>query len=188
MIKDIVDLNIENEKYLKQTADILLTCFESSWSTIEESIEEVKESIGGQRLSRIAVDYQDNVIGWIGGIAKYDGNVWELHPLVVSKDWQNKGIGKLLVEDFEKQVVKNGGITILLGADDENNSTTLGGVDIYSDLLNNILNIKNLKKHPYEFYQKMGYTIVGVIPDANGFGKPDILMAKRVGKYISEGK
>jgi hypothetical protein len=26
----------------------------------------------------------------------------------------------------------------------------------------------------------MGYTIVGVIPDANGLGKPDILMAKRI--------
>lgn len=34
--------------------------------------------------------------------------------------------------------------------------------------------------HPYEFYQKLGYSIVGVLPDANGFEKPDIFMAKRV--------
>lgn len=34
---------------------------------------------------------------------------------------------------------------------------------------------------PYEFYQKLGYAIIGVVPDANGLGKPDILMAKRVG-------
>jgi aminoglycoside 6'-N-acetyltransferase I len=33
-----------------------------------------------------------------------------------------------------------------------------------------------------KFYQKLGYVIVGVIPDANGPGKPDIMMAKRVGK------
>lgn len=184
MIKDIIDLNIENEKHLKQTAELLLTCFENSWNTIEDAIGEVKESIDGQRLSRIAVDKENNVIGWIGGISKYDGNVWELHPLVVRKDCQNKGVGKLLVNDFEKQVVKKGGITILLGTDDENNLTTLGGIDIYSDLFNNIKSIRNLNKHPYEFYQKMGYTIVGVIPDANGFGRPDILMAKRVGKCI----
>jgi aminoglycoside 6'-N-acetyltransferase I len=40
--------------------------------------------------------------------------------------------------------------------------------------------IRNLKRHPYEFYHKQGYAIVGVIPDANGLGKPDIMMAKRV--------
>jgi hypothetical protein len=34
-----------------------------------------------------------------------------------------------------------------------------------------------------EFYQKLGYVIVGVIPDANGFGKPDIFMAKRLEPY-----
>lgn len=134
MIKDIIDLNIENEKHLELTAELLLTCFENSWNTIGEVIEEVKESIDEQRLSRIAVNYEDNVIGWIGGIAEYDGNVWKLHPLVVSNDWQNKGIGKLLVEDFENHVVKNSGIIILLGTDDENNSTTLGGIDIYSNL------------------------------------------------------
>jgi hypothetical protein len=40
--------------------------------------------------------------------------------------------------------------------------------------------IKNLHRHPFEFYQKAGFSIVGVVPDANGPGKPDILMAKRL--------
>jgi aminoglycoside 6'-N-acetyltransferase I len=43
-----------------------------------------------------------------------------------------------------------------------------------------VTHIKNLKRHPYEFYQKLGYVIVGVMPDANGLGLPDILMAKSV--------
>ncbi|MDR3085239.1 MAG: hypothetical protein LBU47_02880 [Christensenellaceae bacterium] len=37
---------------------------------------------------------------------------------------------------------------------------------------------EQLGRRPVEFYQKQGYQIVGVIPDANGPGKPDLYMAK----------
>jgi aminoglycoside 6'-N-acetyltransferase I len=42
--------------------------------------------------------------------------------------------------------------------------------------------IRNLRRHPYGFYQKLGYVVVGVLPDANGRGRPDIFMAKRVAR------
>jgi hypothetical protein len=48
--------------------------------------------------------------------------------------------------------------------------------------------IENRRGHPFEFYQKLGYAIVGVVPDANGWGKPDILMAKRVGERSDTAK
>ena len=67
-----------------------------------------------------------------------------------------------------------------LGSDDEDALTSLGGVDLYPNPLDHLAQIKNLHGHPYEFYQKLGFVIVGVMPDANGFGKPDIYMAKRV--------
>ena len=73
-----------------------------------------------------------------------------------------------------------GGLTILLGSDDETDMTTLSGVDLYPDVWPHIRNIRNLCDHPFEFYQKCGFVIVGVVPDVNGLGKPDILMAKRV--------
>jgi aminoglycoside 6'-N-acetyltransferase I len=106
--------------------------------------------------------------------------VWELHPLVIRSDIQKKGIGRALVEDFENQVKSRGGKIIRVGTDDENDRTSLGGVDLYPNVLENVLNIKNLRDHPFEFYQKLGYCVSGVIPDASGFGKPDILMTKRV--------
>jgi hypothetical protein len=84
------------------------------------------------------------------------------------------------VADFERQVAERGGHTIRLGTDDENCRTSLGGVDVYTNVLDKLRSIENLHAHPFEFYLKIGYHIVGVIPDANGFGKPDILMAKRI--------
>jgi aminoglycoside 6'-N-acetyltransferase I len=53
-------------------------------------------------------------------------------------------------------------------------------VDVYPDPLAAAAQIQNLGRHPFEFYRKVGFTIVGLLPDANGFGKPDIFMAKRV--------
>ena len=82
--------------------------------------------------------------------------------------------------DFEEQVRLRGGLTIVLGSDDEDNMTSLSNVYLYEDLWDKIKNIRNLKDHPFEFYQKMGYNISGVVIDANGIGKPDILMSKRV--------
>jgi aminoglycoside 6'-N-acetyltransferase I len=58
--------------------------------------------------------------------------------------------------------------------------TSLSGIELYPDVCEHIEKIRNLRRHPYEFYQKVGFHIVGVIPDANGRGKPDILMAKRL--------
>ncbi|MDX1615785.1 MAG: AAC(6')-Ia family aminoglycoside 6'-N-acetyltransferase, partial [Candidatus Promineifilaceae bacterium] len=72
--------------------------------------------------------------------------------------------------------------TLYLGTDDVSGMTSLSNRDLYQDLSQHLRTIQNLDGHPYTFYQKMGFTIVGVIPDANGRGKPDIMMAKRVGE------
>ena len=55
-----------------------------------------------------------------------------------------------------------------------------GGVDVYPDVLRKVMEIRSLRGHPFEFYRKLGYVVTGIIPDANGFGKPDIFMAKRL--------
>ena len=115
-------------------------------------------------------------------MSQYDGNVWELHPLVVRVSQQGKRIGRALVADFEECVKERGGLTITLGTDDVSQQTSLSGINLFPNVWEYVAHIKNLKQHPYEFYQKLGYAIVGVMPDANGPGKPDILMAKSVVK------
>lgn len=177
-------INVPNDEiFIRQVAEVLLDGFKTSginpWEDLSEAIEEVEESLAENRISRVCVDENENVLGWIGAIHEY-ALVWELHPLVVRADSQNRGIGTALVKDLEQQVKSRGGLTIRLGTDDENERTNLGGIELYPDVLEKLSKIKNLKKHPFEFYQKLGFEVCGIIPDANGFGKPDILMCKRV--------
>jgi aminoglycoside 6'-N-acetyltransferase I len=179
----IIDLTPEREDLIRQVAQILVEAFAGhspAWTTLEEGLEEVRESFAEKRISRVALDDEGNVLGWIGGIEMYDGNVWELHPLAVSPAAQSKGVGRALVLDLEEQVRQHGALTLWLGSDDEDYRTTLGGVDLYPNPLEHAAKIQNPGRHPYGFYEKMGFVVVGVMPDANGFGKPDIFMAKRV--------
>lgn len=181
---DIVAVQAENTARLEQMARLLVVGFKehwpNAWSDLEAAMAEVQEAIEPGKIVRIAVNESGAVLGWVGAISNYDGHAWELHPLVVDPRCQGQGIGRRLMLDIEEQVRQQGGITIYLGTDDEDFMTTLGKVDLYPNPVEHILRIQNLKGHPYEFYQKLGYVIVGVIPDANGHGKPDIWMAKRI--------
>lgn len=181
----IIDLTGENKAALEQAAEILVEAFRDTtpaWPDLDSAREEVAECLGEDRICLAAVDEAGIVLGWIGGLADYDGNVWELHPLAVRPAQQRNGIGRRLAAAFEARVRDRGGITITLGTDDEAGQTSLFGVELYPDVWEHVKRIQNLSGHPSEFYQKMGYVITGVLPDANGPGKPDILMSKRVSR------
>lgn len=167
-----------NEKYVKEAANLLAVCFPQAYSYC--AFKEMNDILDEDRITVMAVE-NNHLIGFVGAIPQYGVTGWELHPLVVNEAYRNKGIGSQLVYTLEEEVAKRGGIVMYLGTDDEFGKTTLFGTDLFDDLFEKIKIIKNIENHPYEFYQKIGYQIVGVIPDANGIGKPDIWMAKRLG-------
>ena len=181
---EIATLHLENKHLIQQAAQLLGDAFREhwpdAWPTMDEAMKEIHEMLEPERICRVAVDEQGSLLGIIGGIPGYDGLVWELHPLAVQPSQHGQGIGRALVQDFEEQVRLKSGLTITLGSDDEDGMTSLSNVNLYEDLWEKIRDVRNLKHHPYEFYQKLGYVITGVVPDANGIGKPDILMAKRI--------
>jgi aminoglycoside 6'-N-acetyltransferase I len=182
----IIDLDPNDQWTIDAVAALLVEGFKEhsprARPDLASALEEAREALEPGRIARVALDDNGEVTGWVGGISQYNGNVWELHPLVVRPELQGRGIGRALVRDLEQQVQARGGLTITLGTDDEDDMTTLAGVDLYPDVWAHIAEILNLRGHPYEFYQKCGFVIVGVVPDANGLGKPDILMAKRVSR------
>ncbi|MBI1742002.1 GNAT family N-acetyltransferase [Candidatus Acetothermia bacterium] len=179
----IIDLTPDNEKSIHQAAELLIHFFghlPNGYPTLKEALEEVNESFEPGRISRIALDEKGDLLGWVGAIPAYRGKAWELHPIVIRPNRQKQGIGRALVQDLENLAKDHGVLTLFLGTDDEDDRTSLGGVNLYPDVLAHAAQFKNVREHPFEFYQKCGFVVVGLLPDANGFGKPDIFMAKRV--------
>lgn len=180
----IVPFPSANPTAVQQAADLLVSAFRdhwpNAWPDLDAALAEVETCLQPDKLCLAAVHEEGRLLGWIGAQPAYGNTGWELHPLAVDPARQGQGIGRSLVLALEEQVRRRGGVTIFLGSDDEDGMTSLAGIDLYPNVLERVRAIQNHKRHPYEFYQKMGYTVVGVIPDANGLGKPDILMAKRL--------
>lgn len=182
-----IPLTLDQTERVNACAQILVNAFAEHWPEAWPTLEEAQEEIRGiledeDGFIRVAVDEDDTVLGWIGGMAHYEGNVYELHPLAVNPAAQGRGVGRALVADFEAQALARGADTIMVLSDDVDSMTNLSGIDLYPRPFEHLSTIRNLKGHPYEFYQKQGYALSGIIPDANGFGKPDLLLTKRLRK------
>ena len=178
----VVNINTLNEKHLMQAAQMLTEELPLGWPTLDKALHEVHERWKSEvNAVFIAAVDNDEVIGWCGILPHYDGNVFELHPLVVRHDRQRKGVGTVLVNEIAKIARDKGGLTIWAGADDEKpgGETSFANADLYDDLPKRIREF-NPGTHQAAFYMKNGFKIIGVMPDANGTGKPDIFLAKRV--------
>jgi aminoglycoside 6'-N-acetyltransferase I len=178
----IEDLTANEGTRIEGAALLLHTAFSplGVWTTMAEAREEVVQSLGSDRVSRVAVTADGKVVGWIGAIRQYDGLVWELHPIVVDEVWRRRGVGRALVHDLESIVITRGGLTLWAGSDDLAGETSLGGIDLYPALPAVLSAVRSWGHHPLPFYRRLGFHVIGVMPDANGPGRPDIFLGKRL--------
>ena len=178
---EIVDLALQPGSIRDEAAEFLVSEFDapSGWPDRASATAEV-ERILQEGFARAAVD-AGRLAGWVGALPEYNGRVWELHPMVVHRAYRRRGIGRLLVVALEQEVRHRGGLTITLGTDDDRGMTSLTDVDLYADVPRHIREVRDLGRgHPFLFYLRLGFVITGVMPDANGLGKPDIYMSKPV--------
>jgi aminoglycoside 6'-N-acetyltransferase I len=177
----IVDLAKQSESLREQAAALLVEHFDEprGWPTLAKAREEVGRVLA-EGFARAMVE-GEVVLGWIGGLPEYEGRVWELHPMVVRREHRRRGVGRALVAAFESEAAQRGALTVTLGTDDDSGMTSLAGVDLYRDLPRHIAELHDLGRgHPFLFYRKLGFVVTGVLPDANGRGRPDIYMSKPV--------
>jgi aminoglycoside 6'-N-acetyltransferase I len=179
----IEDLGAQTAEALEAAAVLLVDHFDEpgGWREMVPAREEVRRVVK-EGFALAAIDH-GFLQGWIGGLPEYKGRVWELHPLVVHRAFRLRGVGRALVSAFEEEVYRRGAHTITLGTDDDAGMTSLFGVDLYDDLPGKLTALRDLgRKHPFLFYERLGYVVTGVLPDANGPGRPDIFMSKRARK------
>lgn len=175
----VVDLASQSENTREQAANLLVEHFDGplGWPDLDSARDEVARVLH-EGFARAMLD-SSTLIGWIGGLPEYNGRVWELHPMVVHASFRRRGVGRTLVTAFESEARNRGALTATLGTDDNTGMTSLAGVDLYRDLPRHLAELHDLGRgHPFGFYRKLGYVITGVMPDANGPGRPDIYMSK----------
>lgn len=149
----------------------------AAWPNLDSARQEVEECIAAPNLC-LGLLVEGKLAGWVGLRPMYD-KTWELHPLVVAPAFQGYGVGRTLIKALELRAKAKGLIGIVLGTDDELFESSLSQSDLNGgNVLSELSRMTNRNRHPFEFYQKCGYSVVGAIPNANGKNKPDILMWK----------
>lgn len=179
----IEDLAATDTTRIDGAASLLHAAFSplGVWTTMAEARDEVVVSISAEKISRVAIGTDGAVLGWIGAMPEYDGLVWQLHPIVVDEAHRRHGIGRALIQDLESILIARGGLTLWAGSDDLAGETSLGGVDLYPALPEAFNHVTSWGRHPLPFYRRLGFHIIGVMPDANGPGRPDLFLGKKIG-------
>jgi aminoglycoside 6'-N-acetyltransferase I len=183
----IADLATQPAPVREQAAALLVEAFDEprGWPTLELAREEVA-AVLRDGFARAMLE-GPALVGWVGGLPEYAGRVWELHPMVVRREYRRRGVGRALAAAFEREASRRGGLTATLGTDDDSGMTSLADVDLYDDVPGHLAQIRDLgRHHPFLFYRRLGYIVTGVMPDANGRGRPDIYMSKRLAATASD--
>jgi aminoglycoside 6'-N-acetyltransferase I len=175
----IVDFDALGKAALTEAARILREALPSpaAYKAPGEAEAEVADMIANPDRFGLAA-LEDGVLrGFIGAVRGYPASL-ELHPLVVDPAFHGRGIGRTLVHALEDRARADGYLALWLGADDDFGGTSLAGVDLFPDVLAKAGSITARRRHPLGFYRRLGFEVVGLIPDANGPGQPDILLSK----------
>ncbi|NLG24810.1 MAG: GNAT family N-acetyltransferase [Clostridiales bacterium] len=172
-------LTAGDEGWIAQAAALLAQAFPHCYGEAGEAWSEVLDCLDDGRVALVAL-CGGGVVGFGGSRPHYGGNAWELHPLAIDAAHRRQGVGRLLVAALERVAAGRGGRVMYLGADDEFGRTSLSDGDLFDHTPDKLARIENRGGHPYSFYEKLGYRVVGALPDANGPRRPDIWMAKRI--------
>ena len=185
----IQNLDPDDDGAIEQVAALLVDFAPNqaaAWEDLESAKDTIEETFDEDSIARVALNDAGNVIGFAAAAPQYS-HAWELHPVVVARDEQHRGVGRALVTDIEELVAAEGGLTVYLGADDLDEATSLADEELFPGVLDAAAEVQVRKRrHPIGFFLRLGYEVIGVIPDANGPGRPDVWLGRSVADLADE--
>ena len=138
----IIPLKPTDLSFIEEVSNFLVNSFREFSPTwvpdIEAARKKIDESFLKGRVSRILVDEDGKVLGWVAAIK--DPHVWEIHPIAVPIEQQRGGFGTLLIKEISNLAKCEGAAGIWAGTGDETGATSLSTTDIYSDPVKQSLN------------------------------------------------
>ena len=166
LVLPIVDLLPDNASAIEQCATLLYEVFmehhPAAWPDMASARREVGEFFAEGRISRIAVESDGTVIGWVGAIRAYDGFAWELAP---AGGEAGAARGEALAGGWSPTSRTGCGSAAASRSGWAPTTRTtrrpLGESSCTTTCFGHLARIRNLNGHPYEFYRKVGFTIVG---------------------------
>jgi aminoglycoside 6'-N-acetyltransferase I len=164
----------------EQAAALLVESFNNprGWPTSTMAREEVSRVIG-EGFARAAIDGA-TLLGWVGGLPSTRARLGAAPHRGAAKDlaarhWTRAGRGLRVRGGPSRRAHGHPRHGRRLGY------TSLAGVDLYADVPRYVPSLHDLgHDHPFLFFRKVGFVVTGVMPDANGRGRPDIYMSKPV--------
>jgi aminoglycoside 6'-N-acetyltransferase I len=178
----IVPLASLDAAALEQLAQVTLASaltHTALWLTdLDAAREELADALVPGKTALALLD-GDAAIAWVAAAPDW-GRSWELHPLIVAVDHQRRGHGLRLVREIEDIARATDALTMLVGTSDTVEATSLSNVDLYEHPGSRLDGMTVRTPHAVEFWRRAGYTIVGVLPDAEGPGLPSIQLSRRL--------
>lgn len=173
-------LGQEDAALLRGVADLLVASFPTIYGDdITQALADVVQFAPEDR-SLIARDSDGVPIGWLR-VEHFRGQASaEIKLIAVAPDRRRQGIGRTLVMAAEERMRGAGCVTMLATAGDTRGRTSLYGLDVTEDAPGLLADFHCHADHPAGFFLRVGYRLVGILPDAYGPGKHDLTLARRI--------
>lgn len=173
-------LSQEDAALLRGVADLLVVACPSLYDgDVTQALADVVQFAPAD-LSLVARDPEGTPIGWLRAEHFRGQASAEIKLVAVHPARRRQEVARTLVMAAEERMSGNACVTMLATVGDTRGRTSLYGIDVTEDAPRLLAGFHCHADHPAGFFLRIGYRLVGLLPDAYGPGKHDLTLARRI--------